>query len=136
PPSQYRRRLPAALEAIVLRAMEKDPSKRYPSPADMLADLRAFSRQLPAVEEEIALDGDEEFIWTAVDRMREAGYYFADRESRRDGESLRAEERTLEGTRVSEEDEQPTRIVSAEDRDFSATQTWQAPSDRPVRRRR
>src|SRR5690606_30225477 len=63
PPSRYRRRLPERLEAIVLRAMAKDPSQRYPSPADMLADLRAFSREYQPAEEEFLLEEDEGSRW-------------------------------------------------------------------------
>src|SRR5690606_12530551 len=63
PPSHYRRRLPERLEAIVLRAMAKDPGERYPSPADMLADLRAFSREYQPAEEEFLLEEDEGSRW-------------------------------------------------------------------------
>src|SRR5690606_28557295 len=41
PPSRFRRRLPPRLEAITLRAMQKDPAQRYSSAEEMLADLRA-----------------------------------------------------------------------------------------------
>jgi serine/threonine-protein kinase len=44
-PSQIRSDYPAALEAIVMRALEKDPDTRYQSARDMQADLEAFIRE-------------------------------------------------------------------------------------------
>ncbi len=44
PPRELRSDIPVQVQAIVMKAMEKDPSRRYESAADMLADLnRALS---------------------------------------------------------------------------------------------
>lgn len=42
PPSSRRADVPAALDAIVVRALEKDPARRYQSAADLRADLQAL----------------------------------------------------------------------------------------------
>ncbi|HIT18341.1 MAG TPA: Stk1 family PASTA domain-containing Ser/Thr kinase [Candidatus Fimivivens faecavium] len=42
PPSSVNPGIPEALEEITLRAMEKDPERRYQSAAEMLRDLEAF----------------------------------------------------------------------------------------------
>lgn len=50
-PSRPRRlnpRLPASVERIILRALEKDPDRRYQSAADLLDDLRRARRALDA----------------------------------------------------------------------------------------
>jgi serine/threonine protein kinase/WD40 repeat protein len=53
PPSRLRRQVPAALEAICLKCLEKDPHRRYASAAALAADLERFvtggfrSRKLP-----------------------------------------------------------------------------------------
>jgi serine/threonine protein kinase len=39
--------IPEGLEAIVMRAVMKDPRKRYQSAADMMLDLQRFSKQKP-----------------------------------------------------------------------------------------
>lgn len=62
-PRRYRPRIPEALEAIVMRAMAKDPKERYPSPEHMLADLREFQRQYTPETEELALLQEEEEWW-------------------------------------------------------------------------
>jgi WD40 repeat protein/serine/threonine protein kinase len=41
-PRQYNRAVPADLEAIVLKCLEKDPGKRYATAHDLAADLRRF----------------------------------------------------------------------------------------------
>jgi len=45
PPSSVRPGLPAALDAICARALEKDPGRRYPSAQAMQQDLEAFLAQ-------------------------------------------------------------------------------------------
>ncbi len=47
PPSQLAPQVPAALEAIDLRLLAKDPDHRYASADDLLADLHRFSRGEP-----------------------------------------------------------------------------------------
>ncbi len=49
PPREVEPTVPAALEAVILKAMEKSPEKRYARAADMAADLEAFlkSRRPP-----------------------------------------------------------------------------------------
>src|SRR3954469_12056700 len=47
PPSQLRPGLPPALEAVVLRALEKDPARRYATAEEFIAALEA-SRRAPA----------------------------------------------------------------------------------------
>lgn len=132
PPSRYRRRLPERLEAIVLRAMAKDPSQRYPSPADMLADLRAFSREYQPSDEEFLLEEDEGSEWeaggpapapAAATRTPTTGPTPAVSFRRASGTSHRRAAGDQEGTALwpsappsaggEEELEEPTRIVSA-----------------------
>jgi N-acetylneuraminic acid mutarotase len=43
PPRRHEPRVPRDLETIVLRAMEKDPGRRYPDARAMADDLRAFA---------------------------------------------------------------------------------------------
>lgn len=49
PPSAYRTDLSVGLEQVILRAMEKDPSKRYSSAAEMLFDINALRRNSKTV---------------------------------------------------------------------------------------
>jgi eukaryotic-like serine/threonine-protein kinase len=49
PPRKLDPTIPADLETIVLRAIEKDPADRYPSAADMAADLGRFLNNRPIV---------------------------------------------------------------------------------------
>jgi tRNA A-37 threonylcarbamoyl transferase component Bud32 len=44
PPTLVRRKFPAALEAIVMRALERNPAARYQSAYDLADDLEAFLR--------------------------------------------------------------------------------------------
>lgn len=62
-PRRYRPRVPETLEAIVMRAMAKEPKDRYPSPEHMLLDLREFQRQYTPEAEELALLDEEDDWW-------------------------------------------------------------------------
>lgn len=44
PPTQLKHRIPKSMEAICLKAMQKDKSRRYPSAKDFSADLSNFLR--------------------------------------------------------------------------------------------
>ena len=48
-PRAVRPDLPAALEAVVVQALEKDPARRYPTAAALAADLRRFLAGEPPV---------------------------------------------------------------------------------------
>lgn len=50
PPSVHYKFIPQRLEKIILRAIEKDPGKRYQSADDFLKDLRAFMAEEKARE--------------------------------------------------------------------------------------
>src|SRR3954453_15798772 len=72
PPGQLRPGLPPALEAVVLRALEKDPARRYQSAEEFIAALEA-ARRAPArrvvVEEPIPEElerGSRWWIWALV----------------------------------------------------------------------
>lgn len=47
PPSKHKPGLPWEVDAIVLKAIEKDPRKRYQSAAELAADVRSFLEGLP-----------------------------------------------------------------------------------------
>ncbi|HEY2013314.1 MAG TPA: bifunctional serine/threonine-protein kinase/formylglycine-generating enzyme family protein, partial [Bryobacteraceae bacterium] len=47
--------IPAKIEAIVLRALEKNPARRYPSAAEMVNDLSAALLDLEAPQERVGL---------------------------------------------------------------------------------
>lgn len=49
PPSVYRHDISVGLEQIILRAMEKNPKKRYASAAEMLTDIRALRQNSKTV---------------------------------------------------------------------------------------
>ncbi|MRS12581.1 MAG: Stk1 family PASTA domain-containing Ser/Thr kinase [Actinobacteria bacterium] len=49
PPRQIRGSIPPALEAVILRAMRKDPAERYASAAEMRDDLKRVASGQPAV---------------------------------------------------------------------------------------
>jgi len=46
PPSQYMTGIPPALDAVVARALEKDPAFRYQSASDMARDLRQIEQDI------------------------------------------------------------------------------------------
>ena len=46
PPSRYMHNLPADLDRIVMKTLEKEPAKRYQSARELLGDLRALRREL------------------------------------------------------------------------------------------
>ncbi|MBY0230979.1 MAG: protein kinase, partial [Gemmataceae bacterium] len=47
PPSRLQARLPADIETIVLKCLEKEPTRRYASAADLADDLAAFAEGRP-----------------------------------------------------------------------------------------
>jgi hypothetical protein len=47
--SSIDRKLRGDVETILAKAMEKDPARRYPSAADMAADIRRFLKSEPIV---------------------------------------------------------------------------------------
>src|SRR5215470_10845434 len=47
PPRRLNKALPAELETIVLKAMEKNPAERYATAQDLAADLERFLSDLP-----------------------------------------------------------------------------------------
>jgi eukaryotic-like serine/threonine-protein kinase len=49
PPSKRGARIPADVETICLKCLEKEPARRYQSAADLAADLRRFIEDLPIV---------------------------------------------------------------------------------------
>ncbi len=57
PPSALNPAVPQALDAIVLRALEKDPAARYRSAEQAIAALEAVRVTLPAPSAELALGG-------------------------------------------------------------------------------
>jgi len=56
-PRQLRPRLPADLETIILKAMEKDAGRRYPTAAEMAADLKAFAAGEAIAAQPVSLAG-------------------------------------------------------------------------------
>jgi serine/threonine protein kinase/tetratricopeptide (TPR) repeat protein len=48
PPEQFRSDVPAHLRTVISRALRKDPSARYQSAGEVLADLRTASAAMPA----------------------------------------------------------------------------------------
>ncbi len=54
PPSQFLPRLPRDLETICLKALEKEPARRYPDVAAMAEDLRRFRAGEPIVARPIS----------------------------------------------------------------------------------
>ncbi len=57
PPRKVDRRIPVDLETICLRAIEKEPQRRFASAADMAADLRRYAEQFPIASRRISLPG-------------------------------------------------------------------------------
>ncbi len=55
PPTFVRRDVPAALEQIILRALEKHPEDRYASAVEMVAELDVFRREHPCTSSSLAL---------------------------------------------------------------------------------
>ncbi|HEV8064646.1 MAG TPA: Stk1 family PASTA domain-containing Ser/Thr kinase [Acidimicrobiales bacterium] len=51
PPRQHEPRLPEALEAVIMRAMAKNPANRYPTADDFYLDLERFARGEPVQAE-------------------------------------------------------------------------------------
>src|SRR5690606_36939958 len=52
-PTMRNRAIPAALEAVTMKAMAKNPANRYPSAEDLRADLRRFRNDQPVTAETV-----------------------------------------------------------------------------------
>lgn len=52
PPRQHRAEIPLRLEAIVLRCLEKDPTRRFADVAELSAALRPFAAAAPLIPDE------------------------------------------------------------------------------------
>ena len=57
--------IPAGLEEIVLRTMEKNPDDRYPSTVEMIADIEAFKN-------------DPDIVFGYYQEVDEGEYYYED----------------------------------------------------------
>jgi beta-lactam-binding protein with PASTA domain len=53
PPRELEPRVPVALEAVILRAMAKDPADRYATAEDLHADLQRFAQGVPVLAPEL-----------------------------------------------------------------------------------
>jgi len=54
PPTRHAPALPSACDAVLLKALAKDPQRRYQTGAEMAADLRAAARRAPGTNAERA----------------------------------------------------------------------------------
>jgi serine/threonine protein kinase len=70
-PSRRRDGIPARLDAIVARALERDPANRYETAAAFAADLDAFLAEAPVAERAIPDLFDELFSATALAKRAE-----------------------------------------------------------------
>ncbi|MGE5558049.1 MAG: protein kinase domain-containing protein [Bacillota bacterium] len=61
PPGQFRKNIPAALEHVVLKALQKDLNERYHSAREMLRDIAAVQRSLETVPD-AAQDGPTQIL--------------------------------------------------------------------------
>lgn len=66
PPTRLNADIPAALEAIVMRAMSKNPDNRYQSAQDMRQDLERALRGLPVNAPRIMTPADQTAVMTGV----------------------------------------------------------------------
>jgi serine/threonine protein kinase len=72
PPNQHRSEVPAPLQAICLKCLEKERSRRYPSALALAEDLRRFQ-----AGEALAIDLVEDTVWQPP-WARRAGYEILD----------------------------------------------------------
>lgn len=68
PPRQLRGSIPPALEAVILRAMRKNPAERYVSAAEMREDLKRVASGQPAVGGAYGAADDHTSVLPAVER--------------------------------------------------------------------
>jgi eukaryotic-like serine/threonine-protein kinase len=61
-PRRLDRRIPADLETIILKAIEKEPAKRYPSAAELAGDLRRFLENRPIIARRTS-PGERAALW-------------------------------------------------------------------------
>jgi serine/threonine-protein kinase len=70
PPSQLRPGIPPAIEAVVLKALEKDPNRRFQSAEEFVAALEQ-ARRAPAARPVVVADHvPDEWVQEEVDRSR------------------------------------------------------------------
>ncbi len=74
PPSQLQPGIPPALEAVVMRALEKDPARRFQTADEFIAALEA-SRRAPA--RQVVLEPTPGEPWSAVEEEREPSRWWA-----------------------------------------------------------
>src|SRR5262249_48515414 len=63
PPSRLRSRLPASLETICLKCLQKDPERRYSTANDLAEDLRRFLDHKPIVARPVSRP-ERFWLWT------------------------------------------------------------------------
>jgi beta-lactam-binding protein with PASTA domain len=70
PPREIEPRLPVAVEAIILRAMAKDPANRYATAEDFHADLQRFASGAPVLAPELVSMPTQAIGATAATRVQ------------------------------------------------------------------
>ncbi|MCE5192051.1 MAG: Stk1 family PASTA domain-containing Ser/Thr kinase [Actinomycetia bacterium] len=68
PPRQIRASIPASLEAVIMKAMRKNPAERYQSATEMRDDLRRVVNGAPVAVSEPPAYADQTSVMPAVER--------------------------------------------------------------------